>query len=221
MSKEENLRTITNFSGALNSLKVVALAAVVAGVGLAGFFGYMYLEATKEYNRSSDELRQSMAVLDPVSGMRLRAEVKLISDEQRSFYKKALVTRYIDCAYDFDGNTFKENITQMGYLCSEDVYESKLAKYLNGNFNLGTKLRDKEMTWYASVSQEKIVLSTRDNGMSGVVTFVKTTKSPVNVGREEFEIAFKLKELDTPTKNNVYGYIIEEWSLIKQTRLKK
>lgn len=212
---EGEIKDLTSFSKALSGMKLITIS--VAGASVLGMVivFVMYVSQLGEMNHQVIEARSQHFVIEPTSGHILKGSFRALNVGDREKMLKALVGRFVDCWYDFDGETFKENLkTGLNY-SSQEVSNVFLAEYLKSDFDLGHKLKDEKMNWYCYVDSVAL------NMESMIGTFHGKQKIVKPYGQKWIKLVarFQIRELDQVTDKNEYAAVIDKWKIVEQVEL--
>ncbi len=215
MEKKLNFKELTSFSNALSGMKIVAIVVSITAILSSVFLFVYYTNQISELNKQLDVARNQRFVFDPTSGFMLRGSFRMLEEEDRKNLYKSLVNRFIDCFYDFDGETFKDNLKIGTAYVSEDVANIKLSDYLEGKYNLGQKLLDEKTVWYAKV--DSMTIRTDLKPIQGIVYARKKIVKPY--GNEMYHLIgkFTIRDLDKITEKNEYAAIIDQWKIVDES----
>lgn len=210
-----SFKELTSFSNALSGMKIVSIVVSVVSILACVFLFVYYTNQVSELNKKLDVARNERFIFDPTSGFMLRGSFRMLQEEDRKNLYKSLVKRFIDCFYDFDGETFKDNLRIGTAYSSEEVSNIKLSDYLEGSFNLGQKLLDEKTIWYAKVDSMEI--RTDLVPIQGIVYARKKIVKPY--GTENFNLVakFTIRDLDKITEKNEYAAIIDQWKIVDES----
>lgn len=212
---EGEIKDLTSFSRALNGMKMITIAvASTAILGMVIVFA-VYISQLSDMNTQVIQARSEHFVIEPTSGHILKGSFRALNQGDRENMLKALVGRFVDCWYDFDGETFKENLkTGLNY-SSQEVANMFLAEYLKSDFDLGHKLKDEKMNWYCYVDSITINMDNKIGTFYGKQKIVK----PYGHKWIKLTARFQLRDLDKITEKNEYAAVVENWKIVEQTEI--
>lgn len=214
---EGEIKDLTSFSKALGGMKIITI--IVVSTSLIGWVVIFTVYSTKMEVMSNmvAEARREGFAFDPTSGHILRGSFRALTLNDRKKMHQALVQRFVDCWYDFDGETFKENLKMGVDYSSQEVSNMFLAEYLQGEFDLGYKLRDEKMNWYAYPDSVKMDME----NMTGVFYGKQKIVKPYGHKWLSLVAHFKIRELDKVTEKNEYAAVVEKWKVVEQKALEE
>lgn len=210
-----NIKDLTSFSSALSGMKVLAITVTCVSVVSVVIIWLIYLSKIERVNQQLDEARTQKFVMDPLSGFMLRGSFKSLERKDREYIYNAVARRFVDYWYDFDGETFKNNLEQGMNYCSQEVANMKLSDYLNKDFNLGQQLRDEKTRWYTYVDSVDLNMENK----IGMIWAKRKIQKPYEHKWYNLVAKFKVRDLDKITPDNEYAALIEKWVVLNDDEL--
>jgi hypothetical protein len=214
---EGKLKDLSSFSNALKNLKIIAIVAIVASLFSCLSMFLIFIIKVDDFGNKIQQASRESFVIEPTSGHILRGSFKALNYEDRKKINTALVSRFVSYFYQFDGETFRDNLkTGLNY-SSQEVANVFLSEYLQGEFNLGVRLKDEKMQWYVTADSIKIDMNT----MEGVYYGKQKRQKPF--GYQVFSMTgyFQIRELTNVSEKNEYAAVVEKWKVTKFDKIEE
>ncbi len=212
------IKSINNFSTAFSIVTKIAVGVCIASLLFAGFVFHQCTVEISKLNKELNDTRKSIVVLDPKSGIIQKGNFFIENRETREREYKHVVEVFLKNMYQFDQNTYEENInTGLNY--SGEVGQSIAQDYENNQ--LYNKLVNENMEWYVTCPFDQIKIEERGEGyVKGVVYAAQTIVKPMGGGKRNLHATFIVRDSEGRSDKNLHGAIVDSWRIFNSENLK-